>query len=358
MNRARQARYEEFRSKVRAEHPRQVSVHLEVRRSLEMHRSSGGVTVLTGPTGIGKTNLIERIRWESVKEYKALPALETDGQVPFLPVTAMPPQHDTFRFPSLFRSILDATDEVLRDAHGARPAALNMTSDGLQTAALNVLKNRRPLVFCIDEAQHITYAVKEMRLAQHLDLIKWLATESKRPLLLVGTYELLRFSRISGQLGRRVDHIAFSPYDWVDDQDRRDFFRCLRFFREKLPVRLGIDIEADAHQRFLYAGCVGSVGLLKEWLERTLYRCLEDDRASITLEDLKKARMAGGKLEKIAEENEHGLEELRLIEGDDRRLAQMLGMVEEKAPPKRPAGALRPGTRKLTRDPVQVQAAA
>jgi hypothetical protein len=131
---------------------------------------------------------------------------------------------------------------------------------------VNVLRYRKPQIFCIDEAQHITYAVQEKRLAAHLDLIKWIALDSRRPVLLVGTYELLAFSRLSGQLGRRMNHIPFAPYDWVREDQRQSFRLALRAFVTKLPARLsidavsdeGVDDVSDGHFRFLFAGSARS----------------------------------------------------------------------------------------------------
>jgi hypothetical protein len=84
---------------------------------------------------------------------------------------------------------------------------------------------------------------------------------------------------------------------------------------------------------------------------------LSDRRSLISVADLMETRMAGGKLKKIAQENENGLRELELLEDDD-DLEAMLGMkVEKKSKGQSPLSPL-PGTRALGRDPVGDPAAA
>lgn len=83
--------------------------------------------------------------------------------------------------------------------------------------------------------------------------MKWIASESTRAVLLVGTYELLRFARVSGRLGRRVTHIAYRPYDWARDKHRREFKKALTFFLKQLPVRSAASAVTDEDLRLFFA---------------------------------------------------------------------------------------------------------
>jgi len=356
MNAARQGKYDDFVGEL-AEHPHLTRVLERLDRAIAKRQKTGGAIVLTGPTGIGKSTLIKLLQVRLIKAFKERGA--PAGLMPFLGVTAIPPLYDTYRFASLFEQILEEADEPLRDKPTSRPAEYR-TSDALERAAINVLRYREPGLFAIDEAQHMTYAVREQRLAAHLDLVKWIASESKRPVLLVGTWELLRFARVSGQLGRRMKHIEFLPYDWASDPDRADFRRIVRFFVQKLPVRIGLDPADDADLRLLFAGCLGSVGLLKEWFEEALHDCYSDGRDRISRDQFIAARAPKGKLLRIARENEQGLLELKLMNDDpDRDIERLLGMNDRPASvtaPPRPK--LLPGTRKPVRDPVGPAAAA
>jgi hypothetical protein len=221
---------------------------------------------------------------------------------------------------------------------------------------MNVLRHRRPLTFCIDEAQHMTYAGNVETLRMNIDNVKTIADESKVPILMVGTYELLRFSRTTGQLGRRVRHIGFAPYR-ADKADLKLFLAAANFFRDRLPDAK-LSFQPSAHLNMLFAGSVGSVGLLKQWFERALYRAVAAGRSLITLLDFQSERMDIGKLEKIAQENIDGLEEMALLRGNEQHLHQMLGLVPTPPPssPTPKASPARVGERALGRDPVGIEA--
>lgn len=333
--------------RLRVVHRRQQEVFEKVWAALETARREPTVVVVTGPTGVGKTNLIELLRLEAAKAFKA--QSNTTGRIPFLCVTAAPPQLDTFRFPDFFSSLLEAADDPKPG-----PSLRNkMTSGMLQYAARNMLRNRSPLVCCVDEAQHITYAVRDQRLRAHLDLVKWLAIETPGvPILLVGTYELLRFARLSGQLGRRIDRIAFTPYRF-DAEDRAQFRAVLRFFRDRLPARMNLDVAE--HEQYFFEGCVGAVGVLKPWFDRALRRAAQAGRITLSHDDFEETRLEYGRLETIAEEQASGLLQLRESEGSRSRLRERLGIPEPKTPTSVSTSSRTPGQRKLVRDPVGIE---
>jgi hypothetical protein len=337
---------EQFR-KERVEHPLQKAVYEATLESLDIARVEPRITVVSGPTGVGKTNLTRRLHYEFVRAFNAL--AQQQGRLPFVPVTAAPPQHSEFRWPAFFNAILLAAN----DPFAANPARLRRwqpTSDQLQTAALNVLRYRRPMAFCVDEAQHMTYARRDRTLEQYLDLIKWLACESLVPILMVGTSELLRFGLLSGQLGRRTEIISFNPYRYDEGPELAQFTAAISYLHKKLPLPLTFT-TAD-HRDDFYEGSVGAIGILKPWFDNALHRAVTAHRRSISWEDFDKTRMQSGKLERIADEIAAARDMQRLLDGDRDRLRTKLGM-KKPTPPRGPnANGLKPGQRKLERRPV------
>lgn len=350
--------------RLRAAHRKQLKVSADVWRYLDAARHSHELTELVGPTGVGKTNLVETIEQEAATKFATAGA--PVGRLPVLRVNAAPPQNDTFRFPSLYRAILDAADDYFNQR--ARLGRLR-TSDELQTAAINVLRNRAPLVFVIDEAQHITYAVRAERLQQHLDNLKWLADQIPCPVLLVGSRELLRFSLISAQLARRVNQVPFLPYRPVR-HDLSAFLGVTQSLIDAMPLTTTFDLKK--HHSLFFDGAAGSVGLLKQWFNRVVENAIRSDATSATLDDFEKHRLPLGKLTLIAEEYGKMQHELALVNGTHAALRVALGYPAATAtPPATPvpvitdseepassdapvtsAHAPLPGERTLGRDPV------
>lgn len=346
------ARYETF-LRCKVQHRKQKDVLMDIWRSVAAGRVDHNITAVVGPTGVGKTNLVDLILAMAADEHvtRGRPL----GTLASLRVTAAPPQHADFRFPSFFRSILKGVDEVLID-HKSSPAATGRTyggllSDALQEAAINVLRHRDPVVFCVDEAQHMTYAVNTERMRRHFDLLKWMADQVSSPILLAGTHELLKFSLLSGQLGRRVRHVPFLPYAPTAD-DLGHFLGAAEYFRVSMPITCSFDVKK--RWEFLFEGSVGSVGMLKPWFDRVLLRCLSEGRDHATLADFELETMPGAKLQQIAEEINDCRERLRALSGDRATLRKVLGFP---APAKK-SGSTRttkPGQRTLQRDPVGIE---
>lgn len=150
---------------------------------------------------------------------------------------------ETFRFPGFFMSILLAGDDALTPKRQSIVARL--ASDQLQLAAVNLSRHRKPMVFCVDDAQHLGYAIRKRKLEQNLDLIKWVATESHCPILLAGTYDLLRFGLLSAQLGRRTKPVYLEPYAYDSDIELKQFLDAARYFAQRLPLPLAFDVRSE-----------------------------------------------------------------------------------------------------------------
>jgi len=334
-----QAKFDAFLLE-KVDHERQRDVFERVWASISDARDDHAITAVVGGTGVGKTNLIERVEAEAREIFKTQGAPR--GRLAFLRIDAAPPLHADFRFPGFYQSILQACDA---------PLATSTRSEVLQAKAIKELQNRSPIVFCVDEAQHMIYAAREIRLRRNFDTLKHIANQATVPIVLFGTYELFDFALLSGQLGRRFRHIPFLPYAPVA-KDLGAFLGAVQALCDAMPVTCGFDVSA--HCRFFFMGSCGSIGHLKPWFERVLRRCLLEGRSRAAIEDFKREVMMTGKLTKIAKENDEGLKELRLLEGDEKELQLALGYPDEaKEPtPIKTARTTKPGQRTLQRDPV------
>ena len=138
---------------------------------------------------------------------------------------------------------------------------------------------------------------------------------------------------------------------------RKAFMNVLCSFQRQIPLPEPPDLLGN--WEFLYERSVGCVGILKEWLVRTLSAILRRGATTLSLRDLTAHALMVSQCEKILAEITEG--ESRLAESDGARsrfrLALGLSSIETvRAVPDsaHPAKGTRPGQRRPTRDPVGV----
>jgi hypothetical protein len=115
------------------------------------------------------------------------------------------------------------------------------------------------------------------RLLDQLDVIKSIANRTQTVHVLYGTYDLLAFRNLNGQLSRRSIDVHFPRYRTDFADDRQAFIGVLRSLAQQLPLAEPPDLAAD--WEFLYERSIGCVGVLKQWLIRALSAALRGGRA-------------------------------------------------------------------------------
>jgi energy-coupling factor transporter ATP-binding protein EcfA2 len=341
----------EFRAKTIA-HPILRRVDEEARQAITAPDSKN-LVIIYGPTGVGKTTLIRRIARLLDEEIEADLRADTGrARVPIM--SAVAPEGNSFHWKGQYGRELRAIDhpyahEQLR-ALGHRPDA-----DQLRTRtelALNIL---RPRAFIIDEAHHIGVGASQSQLIKQLEIIKSHASASGTLFVLVGTYSLLNFRNLNGQLSRRSRDIHFPRYRPIPEE--------LLAFRETL-IQLGdkLPIPSDDLSDLwdeIYERTAGCVGILKDWLTQGLALALQDPHPRLAWRHLGQTAMGVSAMKAIAEEIQAG--EAATDEGDDERgqLRSMLGLpgdsVTTTPSPTVGSGARansRPGIRRPGRDRV------
>lgn len=207
-----------------------------------------------GPSGVGKTTL--RLRVEQRLMQEALPDLENNrGRIPVVGVEAVAPDSRNFSWKDYYTRALIALEEPLIDNkidYGVRGIYRNMlgqivieqkvVAPALRRALENALRHRQPDVFFIDEAQHMGKMASGHKLQDQLDCLKSLANMTGILHGLLGTYELLTFRNLSGQLSRRSVDIHFRRYRVDREEDVQAFKSVLLTFQRQMP--LGIEENA------------------------------------------------------------------------------------------------------------------
>jgi len=322
-----------------------------------------------GPTGVGKTTL--RLKAEQVIINELRSGLEQDrGRIPVVGAEAIAPESGRFCWTDHFRRLLVAMDEPLmgckRDEetlyvrHNSRSESRSTTAE-YRHAVEQALRFRRPAAVMIDEAQHLSKMASGRRLLDQLDVLKSIANQTRIVHVLFGTYDLLSFRNLNGQLSRRSLDVHFPRYRAESDSDRQVFVNVLGSFAHHMPLPEQPDLAAE--WEFLYERSIGCVGILKQWLTRALHSVLRRGGKTIARQDLEAQALSVLQCEKILSETAEG--ELRAAEPAEARgaLQVRLGLRTGAAhrngdvnKPAIPRDTRRPGMRLPQRDPIGMAA--
>jgi hypothetical protein len=339
------------------------------------------VVFVLGPTGVGKSTL--RAKVEGELRSALAEELQTDrGRLSVLSLEAEAPEIGIFNWRDHFKRLLDAANEPLIDYKLDRKGTpkswkkppfqfecgLRASGSEYQFSVEQVIRFRRPQAILIDEAQHLTKMSSGRRLIDQLDVIKSIANHTATPHVLFGTYDLLAFRNLNGQLSRRSFCIHFSRYHADRPTEAAIFINVVRSFSGHLPLKAADDLTKD--WEFLYERSIGCVGILKDWLVQALSVMMRRGRHHLECSDLEATALSVSQCEKILSECIEG--EMRLEESEERHLHLRVRMGLQTSGPEekvnrssttvqvqtRAGRSRRPGQRRATRDPIGLEAIA
>ncbi len=326
---------------------------------------SGTIVMVFGPTGIGKTTL--RLKIQQVLSEQGEPFMKTDpGGLPYVAVEAAAPDNGNFNWRDQYRRTLVELSEPMLDsklkpkwihfAHDSRGQQFvrpDASAAQLRQALESAVQQRRPAAILIDEAQHLTRMASGRRLADQLEVIKSLANCTRTVHVLLGTYDLLAFRHLNGQLSRRSLDIHFRRYSAENRDDIRAFKNTVLTFQRHLPLEDQPDLLP--RWEWLYERSVGCIGILKEWLDRALIAALGEGCKTLTARHLETTALSAARCEKIALEAQEGERQLLSADQARPRLRELLGLegsAAGTAARRTPHLRRRVGQRKPKRDPI------
>ncbi len=282
--------------------------------------------LLVGPTGVGKTTLLERAMKQLIEDAARDPTT-TPGHMPALMMEAPSPAYHT--------------RGIHRDEQGKLIIERVVTTSDLRRVLEKCFQHRRPRAFFVDEAQHIKKMASGRRILDQMDTLKSLANMTTTVHVLLGTYELLGLMDLNAQLARRSLTIQFPRY-YVDDW--KEFTKLLRTFQRHLPFPEEPDLES--HADYFYEQCLGCTGMLKTLLNKAAGTALEQGESTLTLEHCKQHAEPPQKLKNMLREIREGEEKLENQKDERYRqeLRTMLGLESSALSEKPPEEKVAPPT--------------
>ena len=302
-----------------------------------IHEPAGwSVIFVYGPTGVGKTTLRRRVEKHLTESLMETLRQDT-GIVPVVSIEAAAPDSSQFSWKDYYRRALLALEEPLIDRK-LTDQVRNSFRDGcgrvlrdsrvpgleLRMALEGALIHRRPAAFFVDEAQHLAKMKSGRKLQDQLDSIKSLASLANTVHVLIGTYELLPFRNLSGQLSRRSIDVHFPRYHAERSEDFAAFRNVVFTLQRHLPLKSESDLLP--HIEYCYERSIGCVGLVKDWLTRALALALNQGAHAVSLKMLERTAWSLDQSERMAREAVDGESEVA-EKGEKRdRLKQLLQM--------------------------------
>jgi hypothetical protein len=177
----------------------------------------------------------------------------------------------------------------------------------------------------LDEAQHLIQSGDGKQPKDQLNWIKSMATETGVLHVLIGTYDLLPFCNLDGQMARRGSEFHFARYHMEDENDCQAFRNAFLSLLKQIPLNVDHD---SLMQRWWYffEGSIGCIGILKQWLVRALYRALREESAELTRAHLEQSVLPDAKWERMRADARSGEAEFQYADGQNRYLSNLASM--------------------------------
>lgn len=313
-------------------------------------REPAGFTfvLVYGPTGAGKSKMIETVVGQLNEELRvsSTPAFLRPlkpSPTPVLVIEADQPDRSVFDRGDYYRTVLTLMGEptyqqhVHMDIHGRaepvkrRPlrgkAAESNDLPELKAATKEAMPRHGVRVVMVDEAHQMLSGgngTGGSTLQEQLEWLKSLSSTTQIIHILVGTYDLLNFGKLNGQIGRRCLPVHFSRYLLQREADCLEFQSALVSLLEQVPLHCDVETLVGSYWVYFYEGCIGCIGVLKDWLTRAVSAALDEGEARLTLDCLQDHILPTDILRQMALDASEGEQKLEHTESNREHLWRIL----------------------------------
>jgi hypothetical protein len=264
------------------------------------------LAALFGPSGVGKTRLIIELG-KHLRLLRQAIMLEDPTVLAFILFLVPPPESGNPTWVDVYTSYLLGGSEpdslvdkkidfgvkgILQGDSGGVVVDRGLQVARLRRAVEKLVKYRKPQATFADEAQHFgkVGAGGARRMLDQMDVLKSLSDTTKTMHVLAGNYDLRTLLAVSDQLIRRDRQIHMPRYKYDNNDDLQEFANVLHTFSRFVPIAEPLDFVSDLE--YFYEGCLGCVGLLKDWLHKALVYALDKKQLlpGLTLQSCKPFR--------------------------------------------------------------------
>lgn len=326
---------EMYRERIRAKDPRLLqffdasSKHPAIEwvheRVMHFSRCPVGLSMLliVGPTGVGKTLLMERIR-RDILETATEEMRRDPGHIPVLCASADATETGNFRMRYLYWDLLEDADEPdlahkqnpdtrrpRVDQLGRSYPKVDRGTEALRKVLENCIRERRVLVLLIDEAQGLTKVASARMLKAHMEVLKMLAKDTRVLIVLAGHYDLLDLFDLSSQNVRLSNDLHFSRYRAEIPLHAKLFRDVIYKFQTKVPLTKVPDLRR-LHWQYLYEQTLGCIGMLKDLFLLALGEAIDAGRDELMMEDFYKHERSLTELERMRLDIQQGEERMAM----------------------------------------------
>jgi len=333
---ARQALLDRFKNYA-VWHPRLVQVQTHVLDTI-WEPADVVYVVVCGPSGVGKSKLAEVLA-----RRLNTPKSASNGHFPrrALLMNTRPPDGELFHRTNFYQKGLELLGKTTFDRHitvdvttaehliekkrqrGKVPAYPD--NPEVRDAYEKELRRLTLRTVILDEAQHLIQSGDGKQPKDQLNWIKSMATETGVLHVLIGTYDLLPFCNLDGQMARRGSEFHFARYHMEDENDCQAFRNAL----SSLLKQISLEVDHDRLMQrwwYFFEGSLGCIGILKQWLVRALYRALREESAELTRAHLEKSVLPDAKWERMRADARSGEAEFQYADGQNSYLSDLAGM--------------------------------
>lgn len=288
------------------------------------------IVLVCGPSGVGKNELIKMVT-QKITEAEENNPNKRLGCIPVLEAEAIAPKDGSFNFNNLWGAVLEGNEPMMDykigwenredyNKNGERVLLSKKRKGEYEQVLINFLKYRQVQAFIINEAHHTLMVATDKKANSSVNVLKSLAS-SKRPIVLVGTYELLKYLELNSecvdQIIRRTRIVDFPRY-YKNAQGYKHFGAAAQELILNMPFeKIDPNIIYENFD-YLFENSLGRIGALKIWLMDAYAIALDRHAQSLTMEDLEASRTPGFLSSTVLEGIEAGEERMKKILSDEK----------------------------------------
>ena len=124
---------------------------------------------------------------------------------------------------------------------------------------------------------------------------------------------------------RRGSEFHFARYHMEDENDCQAFRNAFSSLLKQIPLQVDHDTLIQRWWYF-FEGSIGCIGILKQWLVRSLYRALREESPELTRAHLEKSVLPDAKWERMRADARSGEAEFQYADGQNSYLSELASM--------------------------------